>query len=343
MALPKVVGITLTTLTIPCFTAPIPTPSPSESLTRRGYTVDPTPDDHYSGDGVYAWPGQGKDQDGKNKNPIYYCWVTAEAADKYSDILEDAIKKWEAALYPNSALRIELYPDTHGNPHVVCKDLPQPVDALCLTDGGEEGSSVSTTGYNWIDQGQSYRHYVYMVGYGGKSHDEAVLDLAHELGHVMGLGHEHQRDDRDDNIIFECRYLSGVDEAYKAIKDSNDPAFADLGDDEEAKLDRTCDSWDLADKYFKNAKPFVLGRNVGYPFGQFKQNGNFDYNSIMIYSTWDNSVDVPDDKDNLDTAEILRYDQNGNPVRIFQGGNEDPALAGPTTGDVAAVVGLYPK
>lgn len=87
----------------------------------------------------------------------------------------------------------------------------------------------------------------------------------------------------------------------------------------------------------------MKGQDAGYPFAQFQDIGEFDHNSIMIYSTWQNIEHDPDDDWNLDSAELVGLDaSNGEVWRIFQGGSSDASRAGPTAQDLAAVVGLYP-
>lgn len=62
---------------------------------------------------------------------MFYCWMNVETAEKYLGILGDAIKKWEPALYPNSALSIELHPVLNGDPRIPCDQLPNP-SGLCV-------------------------------------------------------------------------------------------------------------------------------------------------------------------------------------------------------------------
>lgn len=90
---------------------------------------------------------------------------------------------------------------------------------------------------------------------------------------------------------------------------------------------------------------FMKGQDVdAWPFGQFVDAGAFDDQSIMIYSTWDNVQEEPEDPEDIDEAELVGYDPNtGDVWRLYQGGNADPALAGPSARDIGVVIGLYPK
>jgi hypothetical protein len=51
------------------------------------------------------------------------------------------------------------------------------------------------------------------------------LDTAHEMGHVFGLEHEHQRSDRDLHISFNCAGLEGYDRVKGEIEDHPEWGF----------------------------------------------------------------------------------------------------------------------
>jgi len=47
------------------------------------------------------------------------------------------------------------------------------------------------------------------------------------VGHVVGLGHEHQRSDARDKVKFDCLALSGYEEAKKQVEEvgTDEPMF----------------------------------------------------------------------------------------------------------------------
>ena len=69
---------------------------------------------------------------------------------------------------------------------------------------------------------------------------------------------------------------------------------------------------------------------LGDPLGdQIKNVGDFDYNSIMIYGTWQAAQWMPDDENEVEYAELYGINEfePGAVTPLYQGGNENPALA----------------
>ncbi|OAG07581.1 uncharacterized protein CC84DRAFT_1175361 [Paraphaeosphaeria sporulosa] len=120
-------------------------------------------------------------------------------------------------------------------------------------------------------QSRQARHYIQI------SDKDDEVRIAHELGHVLGLLHEHQRSDRDTVIEYRPENIAGYTEALAAaIKDKVPEAEArqKLRDDVPF-----CQKYNFrGSAYVKNAdQPGpIIGDHAQGPL-------DFDFDSIMIY------------------------------------------------------------
>lgn len=123
-------------------------------------------------------------------------------------------------------------------------------------------------GYQYGDYGDkaACRHYLV-----GREHDPstdyppadewddyAQYTAAHEIGHVLGLLHEHQRPDAGEHMRINCPAVGGYEEAKKDIEKVKDDEFAD-SDDAAKRMEKICSSMELAAKYFTELNAFLPG------------------------------------------------------------------------------------
>lgn len=105
-------------------------------------------------------------------------------------------------------------------------------------------------------------------------------------GHVIGLVHEHQRDDRDRYILFRPEYLEGYDDMLEKIRDPvNGLKFPPDAASEEARVRFICQNKEFARDFFPIAEHFMYESALSQTRLTSHDLHAFDFASIMIYSS----------------------------------------------------------
>ncbi|KAH7094333.1 hypothetical protein FB567DRAFT_599883 [Paraphoma chrysanthemicola] len=144
--------------------------------------------------------------------------------------------------------------------------------------------SYTSTGYIPAeDDSAPGRHRLSIYKPPNQNEDWYILDIAHELGHVFGMVHEHQHFDRDLYVSFDCTKLEGYDKAKEAL--------AEIPDSEEPPTtDQICASNWMGGHYVQWSAPHDFSTDMGTT-DDGRQNPQeysnaFDASSIMIYPSW---------------------------------------------------------
>ncbi|KAL1610470.1 hypothetical protein SLS60_002138 [Paraconiothyrium brasiliense] len=248
----------------------------------------------------------------KPENPEDYCCTEYEYGPENRLIEEgDLHCEWNAEKYPKDALAIHWLDDIKLNGRAAQAQL-----------GYTAEEHDAEAGRHWMHVGDS----------------ASAANIAHELGHVLGMSHEHQRWDRDDHILFRCDSLVGIFDAVDGLQ-ADRPGLS-----EQDALDLLCTDRELAIEYgspsseygkynhfslyyfyripqegrFADILPNNLVKGDGLSQKQepiFDGPGGFDVDSIMIYPSMANSHGAENNA-HLDDAVLVRIkkDESGKKV-----------------------------
>jgi len=193
------------------------------------------------------WPAVSPGHGLKPQQWIRYCFADEASSETLLPLLARAIARF-APSYQYSGMRI--MPDLQCGTWKHVSDLWhwQPKwDCLCSDDMDGNALKISdnqasrdaarrSTASRTSVQGYEYRHentrWRHTLEIGSYDHDRraekrehSIMVLTHELGHAIGLLHEHQRPDAGRYIDFHCKKLPGYGEAKDVVAKEKSSAF----------------------------------------------------------------------------------------------------------------------
>lgn len=283
--------------------------------------------------GAQPWPYT----KGINRVYIRYCYANLKTRDSAKCVFEQAIELWAEALggktsaISGHAISVNEARDDRNGRAMLCyedpastiwkKGMPEDVVVIRMPD---------TTGPDWATSGR------YVLGEPGRHSLNIGRDhmgnpepskVAHEFGHVLGMLHEQNRNDRDQYMEYRCDRVKGFQAAYTRAK--YDPPNAHFSD---AQL-RTalCEDREFATRY-----GFVFGPDFHKHNTEVSK--EFDWDSIMLYGS--STGAQGDCNNNIEDCTMLRKTVDTATGKIqyskFEGGSK------PSKGDVEFVRLAYP-
>lgn len=272
------------------------------------------------------WP-RGHDEGRKNLVVIEYCWIDEAAKNKAEGTFLAAVKIWEDALGAPSRDNKHGLTFKDVKEYCMVGDKKNPNvwhDILRLSisdipDGFEVGTSMTTLGYRATEPHHAWPNRMY-IGHFDPDPNKWASVLTHEIGHVFGFHHEHQRSNRDRHVRFQCEKLPGYEQAkQKAIE-------------KKLNVAHLCDDMDVVlaaefEQIYNYWKGDILGREV-------TEGRSFDVDSIMMYDSF-----IQPECNDIEKCALTKYID---PANHKKGVERIPVKHKPTAMDVEELKKLYP-
>lgn len=144
---------------------------PKSNLNKRWFTINP------QAGGTQFWPG----------HQLKYKFKNDDSKDKLKDIVKAGWKLWTDNGLDKANIDLVETPDG-GDNDVLTIEVSS--DPRAMTTVGFSGGARMVFG-----EGDSFGFL------------DTHVNMAHELGHALGFYHEHQRFDRNDHVVFNCKHL----------------------------------------------------------------------------------------------------------------------------------------
>ncbi|KAE8151871.1 hypothetical protein BDV25DRAFT_138470 [Aspergillus avenaceus] len=212
---------------------------------------------------------------------IKFCWKNEESRERQEVYLDAAVGLWRASGMADTFRLVEVSTgDCMRNP-----------EETLLIEGDIDDDSVFSSIAALPVAGRPLMH-ISWTGHPDGSEERELnrhIILAHELGHVFGLYHQHQdpyiwrlplkRDDPDRSlIIFDCSALIGYEGVLDRYEGDEDYLYS-LGGPCRNREKAVEDNF-IASEYL----PFLT--HVQSPLRIDAMDGDVDWHSLMIYSSW---------------------------------------------------------